>query len=244
MLLAIDVGNTNIHFGLFDGMEPVHASAVPCETPDALPEAVGDANVTGIALASVAPNVTERLIPLLGMRYVMPVLMAGRDLPYGIDIQCDAPEKVGADRILNAVAAYRRTQRATIVVDVGSAVTVDLVSERGSFCGGAIAPGPRLMLNALHEHTELLPETVLSEAPPRLGRDTRAAIRAGIYWGTVGLTDRLIAEIAEDRGVRGPALITGGGGEWVASLLKAEAEFVAHLTLEGLAILAQGAAST
>ena len=239
MLLAIDIGNANIHFGLFDGMELARASAVPCANPDALPEAVGDASVTGIALASVAPTVSERLISMLGMRYGMPVLLAGRDLPYGIDIQCDAPENVGADRILNAVAAYRRTERATIVADIGSAVTVDLVSARGSFCGGAIAPGPGLMAKALHEHTEQLPQAVLSEPPPPLGRDTHAAIRAGVYWGTVGLVDRLIAEMARSHGVPEAALIAGGAGAWVAPLLKSEAEFVPHLTLEGLAILAR-----
>jgi len=242
MLLAIDIGNANIHYGLFDGMELTRASAVPCATPDALPEAVGDASVTGIALASVAPRVSDRLIPLLAMRYAMPVLVAGRDLRYGIDIQCDAPEKIGADRILNAVAAHRRTGRATIVADIGSAVTVDFVSERGSFCGGAIAPGPGLMAKALHEHTEQLPEAALSEPPPPLGRDTHAAIRAGVFWGTVGLTDRLIAEIAETRGWPEAVLITGGASEWVAPLLKAKAEFVPHLTLEGLAALAPSAA--
>lgn len=238
MLLAIDIGNSRIKFGLFDGTALQRTGGVSHADVRTLADEVGNAAVTQIALCSVVPSMAERVIPLLAMRYSMPVRVAGRDLPFGIDVQCDEPGKVGADRILNAIAAHARTQTATIVADVGSAVTVDVVTARGSFGGGAIAPGPETMLKALHEHAALLPEAAVGETPPAVGHNTEAALRSGAYWGTVGLVERLITQIAEDQGIHSPALVTGGAGEWVAANLNTPAEHIPHLTLEGLAISA------
>lgn len=240
MLLAIDLGNRHVGFGVFDGTEPVRYGHVPADALHELTNRVGDERFSRIVLASVAPSRTEQVISLLASRYGMPVMVAGRDLSYGIDIQCDEPDKVGPDRLLNAVAAHARTGTATIVVDVGTATTVDLVSERGSFCGGAIAPGPDLMLQALHEHAELLPRTTLEKPASPFGHNTADAMRAGAYWGTVGLVERLVAEICAHQGSDLPILVTGGAGEPVAAELRRSAEFVPHLTLEGLARLARG----
>ena len=170
MLLTVSVGNTNVAFGIFDGMKLIRHDRLPNDQLPLLAKGIGDERFDQIALASVSPSRTDQVISLLARRYNALVRVAGRDLPYGIEIQCDDPEKVGADRILNAVAAFARTRRATIVVDVGSATTVDFVSRPGAFCGGAIAPGPEMMLCALHEHTELLP-SISPDAPPApLGR--------------------------------------------------------------------------
>jgi len=243
MLLTVNIGNTNTAFGVFDGTQLIRHGRVPSEEPHRLPDAIGEGRFNPIALASVAPSRTDQVIPLLALRYNAPILLAGRDLPFGIEIQCDEPQEVGADRILNAVAACTRTGTATIIVDTGSAVTVDFVSSRGSFCGGAIAPGPEMMLRALHEHTELLPERSFSLEKPAspLGHSTADAMRSGAYWGTVGLVERLIAQIAADQNVEPRVIVTGGAGAFVAAEMSIRSELVPTLTLEGLAIVAEAA---
>jgi len=259
MLLTLDVGNTNIHYGLFEGLRCARFGAVPSARADALADEIGDVAVARIIMGSVAPSLNDRITAQLAARFSLPALIAGDDVPFGIENQCERPERVGADRLLNAVAAWRRRRAAVIVVDAGSAITVDLVSARGSFCGGAIAAGPSTMLKALHAHTELLPDLEpegasitaarkrateslripLPSAPPSLGRNTEAALRSGAYWGSVGLVERLVAEIARDQGVAAPPLVTGGAGEFIAREMRPPAEYAPTLTLEGLAILAE-----
>ena len=237
MLLTVNIGNSNVGFGIFDGADLVRYGHVPLERLPLLPDEIGDECFTKMALASVAPSRTDQAISLLAMRYGLPVLLAGRDVPFGIDIQCDAPETVGADRLLNAIAAYARTGTATIVADVGSAVTVDLVSQQGSFCGGAIAPGPEMMLRALRNQTERLPECALAKPPSPVGHSTTDAMRSGAYWGVVGLVEHLVSRIRAAQAAHAPVLVTGGGGEFVAGEMTTEAEYVPTLTLEGLARL-------
>ncbi len=240
MLLTINLGNTNASFALFDGRKRVRSGRVSLRDLHLLPNEIGDALVRRIAMASVAPSREDQIVALLATHYSLPVLLAGRDLPYGIDIQADDPSSVGADRVLNAIAAYARVKSACIVADAGTAVTVDLVSERGSFCGGAIAPGPDMMLQAMHRQTELLPEVSFAPATDPIGHDTASAMRSGAYWGAIGLVERLASEIAAAHGRRNvPLLVTGGRGEFLAKALKRQAEYVPELTHEGMAIIAQ-----
>ncbi len=203
-----------------------------------LAERIGQQPIRRVALASVAPALTDRAISLLSGSYQTVVLVAGRDLPYGIEIQCEQPEQVGADRLLNAIAAYARTRTATIVADIGTAITVNAVSARGAFCGGAIAPGPALMLRALHEHTALLPAVAYEKPASVLGRNTVAAMRSGAHWGAVALVESLVARMAEELSPRAPIILTGGDAEPIARDLKMKFELRPALTLEGLAILA------
>ena len=238
MLLAIDIGNTNVGFGLFDESGLRRHGRVSADDAYALTEVIGDEPISRIALASVAPSMTDRIVPMLALQYNTTVLVAGRDVPFGIEIQCDEPEKVGADRLLDAIAAYARTQLATIVVDVGSAVTVDFVSARGTFVGGAIAPGPQMMLDALHHQTELLPNIELKKPDSPVGHSSTDALLSGAYWGAVGLVDRLVAEISVDQAAEAKILVTGGAGEAIASEMQGQPEYIPTLTLEGLALIA------
>jgi len=235
MLLAVNLGNTNISFGVFAGASLERHERVPVAQLESLADRIGDVRFNQIALASVTPALTGRVVALLAMRYGAPVLLAGRDLPFGVETQCDDPDAIGADRLLNAVAAYARTGTATIVADVGTAVTVDLVSAHGTFCGGAIAAGPDIMLRALHRYAELLPEVAFERPPSAIGHNTADAMRSGAYWGTVGLVEGLVARIAAEQTGRLPVIITGGNGEHIANEIKVPAEFVPALTLEGLA---------
>ena len=237
MLLAIDIGNTNVGFGLFDGTGLRRHGRVSADDACTLTEVIGDEPISRIVLASVAPSMTDRIVPMLALQYNTTVLVAGRDVPFGIEIQCDEPEKVGADRLLDAIAAYARTQLATIVVDVGSAVTVDFVSARGTFVGGAIAPGPQMMLDALHHQAELLPNILLKKPDSPVGHTTADALLSGAYWGAVGLVDRLVAEISADQAAEAKILVTGGAGEAIASEMQGQPEYIPTLTLEGLALI-------
>jgi len=239
MLLAVNVGNSTVAYGIFDRRSLHRHGRRWLSDAAGLPNEIGDEPVATIALATVAPARTGPIIEALSRRYEKPVLVVGKDLPIGIEVECDEPCKVGADRLLNAVAAYERIHAETIVVDVGTAITVDVVSDRGSFCGGAIAPGPETMLRALAEFTELLPEVSFAPPTTAVGRNTVAAMRSGTWHGTIGIVRELIGRMAAERGTNPTILVTGGAGGFVAEGLGPHARFVPHLTLEGLAILVE-----
>ncbi len=238
MLLTVSLGNTNVSFGLFDGGRLLRHGRLPATDLLLLPDRIGQQPIRRVALASVSPALTDRAIALLSGSYQTVVLVAGRDLPYGIEIQCEQPQQVGADRLLNAIGAYARTRTATLVADIGTAITVNAVSARGAFCGGAIAPGPALMLRALHEHTALLPEVAYEKPASVLGRNTVAAMRSGAHWGAVALVESLLARMADELSANAPVILTGGDAESIAGDLKIKFELRPALTLEGLAILA------
>ena len=238
MLLTVSIGNTNVSFGIFEGDRLLRHGRLPSADLPLLADRIGQQPIRRVALASVAPALTDQAISLLSGSYQTVVLVAGRDLPYGIEIQCEESEKVGADRLLDAIGAYARTRTATVVVDVGTAITVNAVSARGAFCGGAIAPGPALMLRALHDHTGLLPAVSYEKPESALGRNTAAAMRSGAHWGAVALIESLVARMAEELSPRAPTILTGGGADSIAPDLKIKFDLRPALTLEGLAILA------
>jgi type III pantothenate kinase len=238
MLLTVSLGNTNVSFGLFEGDRLLRHGRLPAADLPLLADRIGEQPIRRIALASVAPAMTDRAISLLSGTYRTVVLVAGRDLPYGIEIQCEQPDQVGADRLLDAIAAYARTRTATIVADIGTAITVNAVSARGAFCGGAIAPGPALMLRALREHTALLPTVAYEKPASVLGRNTVAAMRSGAHWGAVALVEALVTRMADELSPGAPVILTGGDAESIAGDLKIKFELRPALALEGLAILA------
>jgi type III pantothenate kinase len=151
---------------------------------------------------------------------------------------------VGIDRLIDATAANRLRDagRAAVVVDVGSAITVDLVSAQGVFLGGAILPGIAMSARALHEHTDLLPlidMAELSTPPPALGKATMPAMRAGLFWGAVGAIRQLTEGLSVGLDDEPHIFLTGGAGPAVAELVGDRAEHVPHLTLGGLALIAE-----
>lgn len=149
----------------------------------------------------------------------------------------DNPKEVGADRIVNAVAAYERTRDATIVVDFGTATTFDYITARGEYVGGAIAPGPGISVEALYQHAAKLYRVELVKPPRVVGRNTVHAIQSGVIHGYVAMVDGLVRKIWEETGTRARVLATGG----FANLLGPESETIDEvdefLTLDGLRIL-------
>ena len=164
-----------------------------------------------------------------------------KDIP--LPIRVEEPARVGIDRLLAAVAAnqLRAPDRAAIVVDLGTAITVDLVEADGAFAGGAILPGVGMAGRALAEQTDALPHVVLehSETPPSpLGKSTNAAIEAGLYWGAVGAVGELVAQLSANLPTQPDIFITGGAARSVsASIDQPRVQYVPHLVLAGIALL-------
>ncbi|MBS0201718.1 MAG: type III pantothenate kinase [Planctomycetes bacterium] len=266
-LLAVDVGNSRIKFGLFhpsqDGgnvpawPECAEFMAVPVEDP--LPRgellrwiAVG---ISGVVISGSNPPVVQRLLENWDLGPFQPIAVRTcAAIPVVANV--DFPEKVGLDRLLNAVAvnAIRPLSRAAIVIDSGTATTVDYVSAEGEFCGGAILPGMELSAKALHQYTALLPLLPVQElartAPIAPGRNTRDAIRNGLFWGQVGAIRELIRQVCLQRGQSVPdfeastdnpetpwLVLTGGGGPVLAPQFPT-ARRMASLGMHGLVLTA------
>ena len=268
MLLIADVGNTRIKLGRFDqfvGDPPAQKeNSLPLPEPVAccaLPLADGEnwldimRKIVGVesprvVLASVnAPAAArftaaiEQLAAERGQAWNCQ-LLTHQHVP--LAIQVDEPQRVGIDRLCGALAAdrLRRPERPVIVVDIGTAIKVDLVTAEGAFQGGAILPGIAMSARALHEQTDLLPFIEMREldaAPDAVGKNTRAAMQAGLYWGAVGAIRELIARQRDRLATPPQVFLTGGAAPSLASLLGGPdytVRFVPHLILSGIALAA------
>ena len=249
-LIAVDVGNYRIKLGWFasagDSLpEPERTLQLPGDDPrpERIAQWLGETSAAEVAwwIGSVNRPATTRLVDWLQDRPGHPriTLLAAGDLP--LSVALERPDMVGIDRLLDAVAAnhLRRTGRPAIVVDVGTAITVDLVSAEGAFMGGSIIPGIAMSARALHEFTDLLPLIEMSELhtpPPPLGTSTVPAMRSGLFWGAVGAIRQLALRLGENTPGVPEIFLTGGAGPAVAELLDETAQFVPHLTLAGIVL--------
>lgn len=250
MLLVVNVGNTNVKLGLVrDGTLGAvrRAETRPDRTPDELDllldgllhlDGASLDEVTEMAVGSVVPTVASALTAIARRRAVRLSTMDARTVP--IPVRVDHPEEVGADRLLNALAAHRLHGAPAVVLDFGTATTVDAVAADGAYVGGAIAPGLEIGLDALTSRTAQLPRIVM-EAPSRaIGTDTVSAMQSGTIFGHIGLARELLArvsrELAGDGRVR--TILTGGASEapWISELGPVDA-IEPDLTLKGLILL-------
>ncbi len=255
MLLCIDAGNTNVTFGLFRGGTLAGARRAATEshaTADELELLVGGllaldgaalADVTGMACASVVPRVTATVEALAARRGLPLVVASAGTVP--LPVRVDRPGEVGADRLVNALAAARLHGTPAVVVDFGTATTFDCVAPDGAYVGGAIAPGLTLGLEALVARTAQLPRIELRTPDRAIGRSTEAAMLAGTIFGyqalVSGLLTRIRTELAQASGLdstRVLTILTGGlsAAPWAADLEGITATDP-DLTLKGLAIL-------
>ncbi len=254
-LLAVDVGNNRVKIGSFSALsdsglpQPERVWALPGDAPSFGP-VVADCARSDQPLAwwigSVNRPTTSRLLDWLGKHRPDDriTLLASGDLPLKVEVP--RPDMVGIDRLLAAVAAnrLRRPDRPAVIVDLGTAITVDLVSPAGAFQGGAILPGTEMSARALHDYTDLLPRIEMSELvdpPEPLGKATEPAMRSGLYWGTVGAVRELTSRMLPPESIEPELFITGGAGPIVARLLSPTAHHVPHLTLAGIALTVRSA---
>jgi type III pantothenate kinase len=259
-LLAVDVGNSRVKGGLFaagatDAL-PVCRQAVSAAVSQSLPWAVlrqfvaAHGPVSGGVVAGANPAGVSRVLDDWPEDWPPPLRLASRaELPLAVRVP--APDRVGIDRLLNAVAVnrVREADRPAIVVDSGTATTVDLIDADGAFRGGAILPGFELAARSLNQYTALLPLldlADLAQAPPNgLGTDTTSALCSGLLWGHVGTVRELVARLSGAATELGSAaepqlLLTGGGG----AVLRPEfpsARYEPHLPLQGLVIARESA---
>lgn len=252
MLLALDVGNTTLSVGLVVNGEirsPRRAATRPTATPDEL-EMVLDGllgldgrrlgEVTGIVLASVVPAMTAALVSLTERRAIRLVLADASSVPMAV--RTERPAEVGADRLVNALAAARLHGTPAIVVDFGTATNFDVVAADGAYVGGALAPGLELGLEALAERTARLPRIQLARPERAIGRDTVSAMQSGAIIGYIGLVRELVRSIREeltvDGGDRPVVILTGGlsSAPWATEIPDVDV-IDPLLTLRGLAIL-------
>lgn len=254
--VAVDIGNSRIKFGLFDDR-----SAMPLPSPsrtlslagmnadlDQIEDWLRPRGVTNVTwcIASVNRSATARLLDWLREHDAekRTRLLASFDLP--LEIALERPDMVGIDRLAGAVAAniLRSADRAMAVVDLGTAIKVDMIGQTGAFLGGAILPGIGTSARALHEFTDLLPllnMESLTEPPPAIGASTLDAMRSGLYWGAIGAARELIDQFGRVQGQTPQVLLTGGAAASVAGLIASSAVYVPHLVLAGIALSAHTA---
>ncbi len=251
MLLAIDSGNTNAVFAVYEGdalraswRVSTNARRTADEYAVWLTQLLalaglkpGDIDAT--IIANVVPEASFNLLQLC-RRYLgtEPLLVGGADCNPGIGIDVDMPpENVGADRVANAVAAQDRYQTPLMVVDFGTATNFDVVDKTGSYCGGIIAPGPNLSLQALEMAAAQLPHIAIKRPPRVVGRNTITAMESGVFWGYVGLIEGLIRRIVAERNEKMGVIATGGLAPLFAGATDTIDKVDPDLTLWGLRLI-------
>jgi type III pantothenate kinase len=251
MLLAIDSGNTNAVFAVYEGDElraswrvSTNARRTADEYAVWLTQLLalaglkpGDIDAT--IVANVVPEASFNLLQLC-RRYLNsePLVVGSADCDPGIGIDVDMPAQgVGADRVANAVAAQDRYKIPLMVVDFGTATNFDVVDKKGSYCGGIIAPGPNLSLQALEMAAAQLPHIAIGRPPSVVGRNTIGAMQSGVFWGYVGLIEGLIRRIRDERGEKMGVVATGGLAPLFAGATDMIDKVDADLTLWGLRLI-------
>jgi len=252
-LIVADIGNSFLKVGRFRGFEE---TAIP--KPDDVVECAND-NLAGLLrdwlpeencdwlVSSVNREMESSLSRWLqGERTDGYTLLSSRDVPMPIEV--DFPEKVGMDRLAAAVAAnqLRKNGQAAIVIDAGSAITVDVVGSRGAFLGGAILPGLTMSASVLSTNTDLLPLVPASyrdDPPDVIGRSTEAAMRSGLYWGTVGAVKELVRNLAKQIEGEPKVVISGGAADLLKDRLDVEVCHVPHMVLAGIVLIARSKSS-
>jgi type III pantothenate kinase len=249
MLLTIDVGNTNINIGVFDGKKlkgtwqvATGVHRMPDEYASLLlnlfeRRATDASQITDAILCSVVPTLVGVFEEVCRRYLKVSPLVVESGVKTGVRICLDNPREVGADRVVNAVAAHQLYGGSVIVIDLGTATTFDAVSEDGDYLGGAIAPGIAIATEALFTRTAALPRVELTHPKRAVGRSTVAAMQSGIVFGYAGLIEGIVARIQQEMGGKAKVVATGG----YADLLARETsviEVVNHeLTLIGLRLI-------
>lgn len=250
MLLAFDVGNTNIVIGVFKGDKLVghwRTATSTLQTADQYGASLGMmfqldgmkfSDIDAIIISTVVPPIIPILETLCRRYFHIEPLMVGPGIKTGLNILYDNPKELGADRIVNAVAGIALYGGPLIIMDMGTATTFCAIDEKNRYLGGAVAPGVGISMEALFQRASKLPRIELVKTPSLICKNTVSAMQAGIYYGSIGLIDGIITRIKKELGYPHIKVIATGG---MANLLAKESETIDEvnpmLTLQGLHIL-------
>lgn len=249
MLLVIDIGNTNIVIGLYNKNRLVHHFRLGTKDSRTADEygiimidllkfkGIKSDAIAGAIISCVVPPLTDTFLEMSEQYFKIKPIVVGPGIKSGMPILTDNPKEVGADRIVNAVAAYEIYKSAVIVVDFGTAATFDFVSQNGEYMGGAIAPGIGISTDALFQRAAKLPRIEISKPKNIIGKNTVDSMRAGIFYGYVGLVDGIVERMKKDSCVKTKVVATGGFAGLIASECSTIEDVNEFLTLEGLKII-------
>ena len=249
MLLAIDVGNTQTHVGMFEGDELVQhwrfATARFATADEVATVLAGLLNLHDLRFGQVDAAMVSAVVPTLAHEYEQVIeryfggrgLLVGPDIKSGMPIRIDRPQELGADRLVNAIAAYERVGGACIAVDFGTAINYDVVSSAGEYLGGVIAPGVEISLEALSQRAERLFKIDLVEPHQTIGKSTQAAVLAGVVYGFAGQVDAIVGRLREELGEEATTIATGGFAAAIVPFCEQVDEVDDRLTLQGLKLI-------
>ena len=249
MLLAIDVGNTQTHVGMFGGDELVEHwrfHSARFATADELATQLATLlDLRDLRLGDVHAAMVSAVVPTLAHEYGLMIdryfggrgLLVNSDIKSGMPIRIDRPQELGADRLVNAIAAYDRVGGACIAVDFGTAINYDVVSTAGEYLGGVISPGIEISLEALAARAARLPRVDIEEPRHAIGKGTEEAIQAGVVYGFAGQVDGIIGRIREELADEATAIATGGFAGAIVPFCEQVDEVDDRLTLQGLKLI-------
>ncbi len=245
-LLVVDVGNTHIVLGVYDGEKLLahwRLDTRQKRTEDEMAVILNQlfamrglslASIKDVAVSCVAPRIMPMITAFCQSAFGCKPLVVGPGVKTGVVINVDNPKEVGADRIANVAGALTSDKPPMILVDFGTAITIDAVSKKGEYLGGAIIPGVHLSLNALRQKAARLPEITFSEPSGVIGRNTVHSMQSGAFYGYACMVDGMVARMIKELGGASTVIATGGEAKLVAPASSTITRVREHLTLEGL----------
>jgi len=249
MLLALDAGNSNITIGAFDGAKLIgrwRLRTIHEQTADEWGVLMRNlfalsslelGGVDGIVIASVVPTLDEPLAAMAQRYFHTTPLFVTPDTDIGIKVLYDNPREVGADRVVNGVAAFHMYGGPAVVVDLGTTINFDVVSAQGEYLGGMICPGIGMSIGGLFSKTARLPMVDFRRPARLIGKNTVNSIQSGLYYGFVGMIDGIVERVIAELGDKTTAIATGGQARLIAEGSRVVKEFNEDLTLQGLEII-------
>ncbi len=249
MILAVDIGNTNIVFGLFNGDEIVCDWRVGTDKAKTSDEygllfknllefrGIDIDNVDGAAISCVVPTILGTITDAIDTYFNVDAIVVGPGVKSGMPILYHNPKEVGADRICNGVAAFEKYKSNVIVVDFGTATTFDCISEKGEYMGGIITPGLMISAEALYREASKLPRVEIMKPENVIGKTTVESMQSGLVYGYAGLVDGIVANIREEMKTSPGVIATGGSANLIATESKAIESVDEFLTLKGLKLI-------
>jgi type III pantothenate kinase len=243
MLLAVDIGNSSIKFGLFDQERLVSRFATSTDTLqstgriDELPGELSGRQIEDVIVSSVVPEINRPLTDFSQTHFGIRPIFVDHTFDFGFEIKYEPPTAVGVDRLVAASAAVCKYGKPCIICDFGTAATIDAVNSAGQYLGGVITPGITTLSHALFQKTSKLPEIELKKPDSVIGNSTASAIRSGIYYGYIGLVDGLLKRMIDELGEKAVVVATGGFAEMIAAECPVIEIFDKDLLLGGLQMI-------